>query len=86
MIMRKNPAHDTETPPGQVVWPYPATKPKVLGEIIDRIQRAEVLPIVAGIAPGTPVPSPDYERGYAEGYIEGKQAGFNEGLIWMKGK
>jgi len=34
MIMRRNPAYDTDNPPGQYI-------PKRLGEIIDRVQRQE---------------------------------------------
>jgi hypothetical protein len=28
MVIRKNPAHDTENPPGTVTWPFPSSSRK----------------------------------------------------------
>lgn len=72
--------HDISTPPGQV------RMEKTIGEIIDKVQRSEE--VAAGYKPthgGYPEAKRDYQSGYAEGYVDGKAAGFREGLAWATG-
>lgn len=80
MPIRRNPAHDTESPAGQ--WKNPDMM-KTLGDIIDKTRKADELDKASWTGKKPPVTS-EYDRGYADGIIDGKAEGFRDGLNWLR--